>query len=72
MDILLRHFSFEELMLLYLTKYQDGSEYRALLSMTYFGDTDPQPMPLMFDSVEWPAVKDKIRREVEEYTRLHA
>lgn len=65
---LLRHFSMEELMKLYLTKYTDGSEYRALLSMTYFGDADPQPMPYMFESVEWEIMKNKIRKEVENYS----
>ena len=69
---LLQHFSFEELIQLYLTKYQDGSEYRALLSMSYFGDADPQPMPLMFENVGWETVKYKIRKEVEDYTQNHS
>ena len=69
---LLRHFSFEELIKLYLTKYTDGSEYRALLSMTYFADADPQPMPYMFENVDWVTVKDKIRKEVEDYSRNHS
>lgn len=64
---LLRHYSFAELIKLYLTKYTDGSEYRALLSMTYFGDADPQPMPYMFENVEWETVKDRIKQEVETY-----
>ena len=69
---LLQQFSFEELIRMYLTKYTDGSEYRALLSMTYFVDADPQPMPYMFEYVDWEAVKDKIRQEVEEYSRHHS
>ena len=32
---LLQHYSSEELIQFYLQKYTDGSEYRALLSMTY-------------------------------------
>ena len=53
---LLKHFSFDDLMAFYLGKYSDGSEYRALLSMTYFGDADPQPMPYMFENVGWEAL----------------
>lgn len=68
---LLRHFSFEDLLKLYQKKYQDGSEYRALLSMTYFIDADPQPMPFMFEDVDWETIKSTIRKEVEDYTQSH-
>lgn len=64
---LLQHYSFSDLLKLYLQKYPDGSEYRALLSMAYFGDADQQPMPYMFDSVDWETIKQSIRREVEAY-----
>ena len=66
---LLQHFSFEELMKIYMSKYTEGSEYRALLSMTYFEDADPQPMPYMFVQTDWDTVKDRIEREVEMYSR---
>ncbi len=66
---LLQHFSFEDLMHLYLTKYPDGSEYRALLSMTYFDDADPHPMPYMFENVSWEKMKQRICKEVEGYNR---
>lgn len=68
---LLRHFSFEDLLKLYQKKYQDGSEYRALLSMTYFIDADLQPMPFMFEDVDWETIKSTIRKEVEDYTQSH-
>ncbi|MBQ9204312.1 MAG: nucleotidyl transferase AbiEii/AbiGii toxin family protein [Prevotella sp.] len=68
---LLRHFSFEELMRFYLEKYTDGSEYRALLSMTYFGDADPQPMPYMFEYVRWDTIKNCICKEVEQYNQQY-
>jgi len=64
---LLQHYSFSDLLKLYLQKYPDGSEYRALLSMAYFGDADQQPMPYMFDDVGWETIKQSIRREVEAY-----
>lgn len=66
---LLRHFTFAELMQLYLQKYADGSEYRALLSMSYFGDADLHPMPYMFENVEWEAIKQRIKQEVKTYNQ---
>ena len=69
---LLCHFSFEQLMQFYLEKYPDGSEYRALLSMTYFYDADPQPMPYMFDNISWQQIKDIICIAVEQYNQKHS
>lgn len=69
---LLRHYSFDDIMKFYLTKYNDGSEYRALLSMTYFADADPQPMPYLFEQVDWEIIKKEIRIQVEQYNRLHS
>ena len=69
---LLRHYRFEDLIKMYLSKYADGSGYRALLSMSYFADADPQPMPYLFDNVDWEVVKDKIRKEVEAYSQSHS
>lgn len=66
---LLQHFSLDELIQLYLQKYQDGSEYRALLSMTYFADADPQPMPHMFTDTSWDSMKEFIKSAVEEYNK---
>ena len=66
---LLQHFTFEELMKLYLEKYADGSEYRALLSMTYFEDAALQPMPYMLTDVSWDSIKDCILREVERFNK---
>ena len=64
---LLRHFSFDEIMQFYMQKYPEGSEYRALLSMTYFADADPQPMPYMFQQVDWETIKAEIKQQVESY-----
>ena len=69
---LLQHYSFEQLMRFYLEKYADGTVYRALMSMTYFGDADPQPMPYMFVNVTWESIKQKILLEVERYTRQNS
>ena len=68
---LLRQFTFEQLLQLYLKKYSDGSEYRALLSMTYFDDADSQPMPFMFENVSWQQIKATICTAVEQYNQNH-
>lgn len=69
MYFLLQHYSFKDIMQFYLQKYTDGSEYRALLSMTYFDDADLQPMPFMFQPVEWESLKREIKKNVEEYIK---
>ena len=68
---LLQHYSFDDIIRFYLQKYPEGSEYRALLSMTYFADADPQPMPFMFQPVEWNTIKQKILRQVDSYNKRH-
>lgn len=68
---LLQHYSFDELIKFYLQKYTDGSEYRALLSMSYFADADPQPMPYMYQQVDWETIKSEIKRWVELYNHKH-
>lgn len=68
---LLKHFTFDQLMDFYLQKYPEGSEYRALLSMSYFGDADSQPLPYMFEPFDWDTAKCFILKEVEDYNRKH-
>ena len=68
---LLQHYSFDELIKFYLQKYTDGSEYRALLSMSYFADADPQPMPYMYQQVDWETIKNEIRLQVAAYNSKH-
>ena len=68
---LLQHYSFDELIKFYLQKYTDGSEYRALLSMSYFADADPQPMPYMYQQVDWETIKNEIRLQVATYNSKH-
>lgn len=66
---LLQHYSFDDLIKFYLQKYTDGSEYRALLSMAYFADADPQPLPYMFQEIDWETIKTEIKRQVEDFNR---
>ena len=68
---LLQHFSFDDIIRFYLQKYPEGSEYRGLLSMTYFADADPQPMPFMFQPVEWNTIQQEILHQVDSYNKRH-
>lgn len=65
--VLLQHFSLKEIMRFYEQKYPEHSEYRALLSMTYFEDAEMQEMPKMFIDTPWDIMKQTIIREVNAY-----
>lgn len=62
LHFLLRHFSLKEILDLYMQKYPDGSMFVAMKSLSYFEDAEPDPMPVMFESVSWETVKDSIRQ----------
>ncbi|MBO5553500.1 MAG: nucleotidyl transferase AbiEii/AbiGii toxin family protein [Paludibacteraceae bacterium] len=64
---LLRHYSIENIMDFYRQKYPEFSEYRALLSMTYFDDAELQDMPLMFTDTPWDTMKSAIIDAVKLY-----
>jgi hypothetical protein len=72
MFFLLQHYSFDEIMKFYLQKYPEGSEYRALLSMTYFADADSQPMPFMFQPIDWNTIKKEILNQVDIYNNKNS
>lgn len=61
---LLRRFSLKEILDLYLQKYPDGSLFIAMKSLSYFEDAEPDPMPKMFEPVNWADVKDAIRNNL--------
>ena len=67
--VLLQHYSLLEIMAFYKQKYPEFSEYRALLSMTYFEDAEMQDMPLMFIKTPWESMKTSIIQAVEAYQR---
>lgn len=58
--VLLQHYSLDEIMGFYKQKYPEFSEYRALLSMTYFEDAEMQDMPKMFIETPWDEMKKTI------------
>lgn len=69
--MLLQHFSLDEIMDFYKKKYPEHSEFRALLSLTYFEDAEIQPMPDMFINVKWDEMKRCITEAVENYNTIH-
>ena len=66
---LLKSFKLSELMNYYTLKYQDGSSFLVLKSLTYFEDADQDEMPYMLESVAWELVKNHIAGEVEGYLK---
>lgn len=60
-DELLKHFSLSDILDFYKKKYDEGSSFRAMLSLSYFEDAELQPMPQMFTNIEWESVKNNIR-----------
>lgn len=67
--VLLQHYSLAQIMDFYRQKYPEFSEYRALLSMTYFDDAEMQDMPLMFIKTPWESMKTSIIQAVEAYQK---
>jgi hypothetical protein len=54
-------FALDELLAFYSEKYPDGSEFLVMKSLTYFDDADRDVEPILFESVEWSAIKSYIR-----------
>lgn len=65
---LLQHYSLQDILDFYQQKYPENSLFRALMSLSYFEDADPQLMPKMFLSTGWEEMKTVIKREVESYS----
>ena len=65
--MLLQHYSLAQIMDFYKRKYPEFSEYRALLSMTYFDDAEMQDMPKMFIDTSWEEMKKTIVEAVKRY-----
>lgn len=61
---LLKHFSLQQILDLYMQKYPDGSLFIAIKSLAYFDDAESNPMPYMFDNISWSEIKSTIRSAV--------
>lgn len=64
---LLQHYSLNEILGFYALKYPDNSSFRALMSMGYFDDAEPQPMPKMLANVSWNEIKSHIKNTLTAY-----
>lgn len=67
MYFLIRRYGLDQVMQFYKAKYPDYSEYRAMLSLTYFEDAEQNPMPQMFVDVSWEDMKHYVLDAVEKY-----
>lgn len=65
---LLQHYTLAEILKFYQQKYPEHSVFRALMSLSYFDDADPQLMPKMFIHVTWEEIKTEILKQVEAYS----
>ncbi len=64
---LLKKFTLKEMMKFYLKKYSEGNEFIVLKSLGYFNDAEEEPMPFMFEKIEWKDIKEKIIQEITKY-----
>ena len=70
MYFLIQNYGLDQVMEFYKTKYPEYSEYRAMLSLTYFDDAEQNPMPEMFVDVSWEEMKRSILKSVEIYNNV--
>jgi len=62
---LLKHYTLDEILSFYSTKYQDGSLLMALRSLTYFEDAEADLSPRILDNeITWKLVKQTISHAV--------
>ncbi len=65
---LLRQYTIPELMEFYRQKFDDGSEFAVVRSLTYFEDADlDDDVVLMSEVVKWETVKKDIRTKVKKH-----
>jgi len=67
--VLLQHYTLAQILDFYRKRYPDFSDYRAMLSLTYFDDAEAQEMPVMFISDSWQKMKKTIIQAVKEYQK---
>lgn len=66
---LLHEFSLKELVAFYRNKYQDGSEFLVLKSLSYFADADSELTPLMLKEVNWEKIKNYIANSTKNHMK---
>lgn len=63
---LLKKYNLRELIAFYNKKYEDGSEFMVLKSLTYFDDAEKEEMPMMFQKITWEEIKNTILKATQE------
>ena len=66
---LLKRFSLNEMLQLYLEKYEDASLFLVLKSLNYFKDAESDKEPFLFKPVKWSEVKSTINKELDRYIK---
>lgn len=62
---LLKNYSLEQMLSFYSEKYNDGSSFMVLKSLTYFDDAEADPSPNLLDKkLKWPDIKSTITSAV--------
>ncbi len=64
---LLKKYSLADMIGFYNQKYQDGSVFLVIKSLTYFDDADVEETPRMLLPFDWDEVKNRIKQEVKLY-----
>lgn len=67
MYFLLKHYTLKEILTFYAEKYPENSQFRALMSLTYFEDAENEIMPKMFSNTKWEDMKCYISDKVSAY-----
>jgi predicted nucleotidyltransferase component of viral defense system len=57
---LLQKYNLSQLLDFYKVKYQDGSDFMVLKSLSYFDDADLEQTPLIFQDITWDDIKAEI------------
>lgn len=67
--LLLQHYSLDEILSFYTSKYPNHSILMALKSLSYFEDAENQSMPKMFIDTSWETMKKFIIKAVNDYQK---
>ena len=66
---LLKEFDLQEMVSFYNEKYQDGSSFLVLKSLTYFDDAELEPQPYMLKKTDWERIKKTIIRSLDAFLK---
>lgn len=64
---LLNHFTFEQMMSFYQTRYPNNSLMMVIKSVPYFIEADMQPDPYCFKELKWEDIKKEITKKFNTY-----